>query len=272
MPELPEVEVTKQGVAPYVLGRSLLKINVMQEQLRWIVPSSIFNSVGFKVIDVVRRAKYILLHFELGSIVIHLGMSGVLRLANKDYVLKKHDHVVLTFSEDKLLVYNDPRRFGCVLWIDKNELATHKLFSNLAPEPLSTDFHADYLFSKLKHRNKTIKSCLMDQTIVVGVGNIYANEVLFEALIHPERPGKLVSHADCINLVVIIKKVLQESIKAGGTTLKDFFKTDGKPGYFSNKLKIYGRREDGCVNCEAEIIEKQLAGRATYFCGQCQLS
>lgn len=270
MPELPEVETTKQGIKPHLEGQTISKIVVRNPKLRIPIPEHLDILCSQKKITCVdRRAKYILIQLSQGYLLIHLGMSGHLRINANDSNPEKHDHVILSLTNGLALIFCDPRRFGLFLYLDENPLH-HKLLSHLGPEPLSEHFNGDYLFEKTRHKNKAIKSFIMDNNTVVGVGNIYATESLYLAQIHPQMPTKSLSEEACHTLAIHIKKVLKQAIECGGTTLRDFYAFDGKPGYFSQALQVYGRKNQPCFRCQNLIQSVFIAGRNSAFCPQCQ--
>lgn len=270
MPELPEVETTRRGIQPFVEGETISKMTVRHRGLRWPVPDGLEALIsGQQVHQVARRAKYLLLKCDRGTLMIHLGMSGRLRVLDNDDNIAKHDHVDIFFSNCKVLRLTDPRRFGAVLWSEHN-IDQHPLLTHLGPEPLSEAFNGDYLYQRAKGRNSNIKSFIMNGEIVVGVGNIYANEALFLAGIHPAKAAGKISKAKMQKLVDAIKLVLDKALLAGGTTLRDFRKSDGKPGYFSQELHVYGRQDQPCLSCQQPILCIRQAQRATYYCKQCQ--
>lgn len=266
MPELPEVETTKTSLEP-LLGLRLVNVTVYQPSLRWAVPDDLLELIGLTLNHLSRRSKYIIADFEGKQMLWHLGMSGSFRLCEPNTTLRKHDHVVFDFG-DIHLRYHDPRRFGCLLWLD--ETHQQKLLDPLGPEPLSDDFNADYLFEKLKNKQVAIKVALMDNHIVVGVGNIYATECLFNTGIHPAQPANSLSQAQVTALVAEIKKVLAHAIQLGGSTLRDYTNASGENGYFQQTLLAYGRVGEMCVNCETPIENIKLGQRASAFCPQCQ--
>ncbi|MBE0458045.1 bifunctional DNA-formamidopyrimidine glycosylase/DNA-(apurinic or apyrimidinic site) lyase [Pseudoalteromonas sp. KG3] len=268
MPELPEVEVSRMGITPHILQQSVTKVNIHNPNMRWPVPDDVYQITNLVVLDVQRRAKYLLLKFELGSVILHLGMSGNLRVVDKDEALKKHDHIEFIFSNDKALRLNDPRRFGCCLWQAPGEC--HSLLSKLGPEPLTEEFTAKRVYEQSRNKKVPVKQFIMDNAVVVGVGNIYANESLFKAGIHPKREAGKVSLARYQQLVPIIKDTLAAAITQGGTTLKDFAQSDGKPGYFAQQLLVYGRKGEPCMVCKKILTEIRLGQRSTVFCSQCQ--
>ena len=241
MPELPEVETTRKGLEPLIIGRKILSVQIHKKKLRWQIPSHLKNTLKNQTINKIsRRAKYLLVHFNSGQLVMHLGMSGSIRVVNSSEPLKKHDHFELKLDNITSLRFHDPRRFGSVLWQNPNE--TLNLLKNLGPEPLSPDFNEDLLFELSIAKSRNIKSLIMDSKIVVGVGNIYASESLFLAGISPKREAGKTSRKRLIVLTNSIKNVLRDAINNGGTTLKDFANVDGNPGYFSQVLNVYGGR------------------------------
>ena len=269
MPELPEVEVTRQGVAPYLIDHKVTDLIVRNASLRWPVPDIAANIVGQTIRSVRRRAKYLLIDTDAGTTIVHLGMSGSLRIVPASTPAAKHDHIDLVLENGRALRLNDPRRFGAWLWCELPE-EVHPLLQKLGPEPLSDAFDVDYLNEALKGKQKAIKLALMDNHIVVGVGNIYANEALFAAGIHPEAKAGNISKKRLSLLVDEVKRVLAHAIKQGGTTLKDFTNADGKPGYFAQKLHVYGRGGQTCTECGGMLKEIKLGQRATVFCPVCQ--
>lgn len=270
MPELPEVEVTRRGISPHIKMQRVAGLVIRQPQLRWPVTDGIEKILGNKtLLDIVRRGKYLLLNFEQGTAFIHLGMSGSIRILDADTEAGKHDHFDILFSNGKILRYNDPRRFGAFLWAGKAPYE-HKLLKNLGVEPLQDEFDADYLYQASKNRKIAIKQLIMNANLVVGVGNIYANEALFLAGIHPERAANRISYKRYARLVSTIKQVLGAAITQGGTTLKDFSQTDGKPGYFSQSLYVYGRGGKQCTHCGKVLVEIRQNQRSTVFCKTCQ--
>lgn len=270
MPELPEVETTRRGIAPHVEGRRIERVVVRDGRLRQPVPRRINQlAAGQLIRTVARRGKYLLLEGTAGSVMIHLGMSGSLRLLPAGTAAGKHDHVDVELADGGCLRLRDPRRFGLLLWV-AGDPALHPLLSKLGPEPLERAFNADYLYQRARGRVLAVKPFLMDAQVVVGVGNIYANEALFSAAVHPRRPAGDLSRDECARLVKSIKAVLRRAIAQGGTTLRDFVAGDGRPGYFKQRLKVYDREGEPCLICAAEIVCERLGQRATYFCGRCQ--
>lgn len=268
MPELPEVEVTRLGIAPHIEGQTINKVIVRDKRLRWPVPDEVQLLEGQVVEAVTRRAKYLLLQCPVGTAILHLGMSGKLRVIDSSVERIKHDHVDIEFANGKILRFNDPRRFGAFLWQASN--AQLSQLATLGPEPLTDEFNVDYLVAKAKGRQIAIKTFIMDNHVVVGVGNIYANESLFFAGIHPKTAAGKVSKARLTRLVEEIKTVLAKAIEQGGTTLKDFMKADGNPGYFAQELMVYGRGGEHCQVCAAELKEMKIGQRATVYCPECQ--
>jgi formamidopyrimidine-DNA glycosylase len=268
MPELPEVETSRRGIEPHLVGETILHAIVRNSRLRWPVSDEIHTLSDKPVLSVQRRAKYLLLELPDGWIIIHLGMSGSLRILPEERPAEKHDHVDLVMSNGKVLRYTDPRRFGAWLWV--RELEGCNVLTHLGPEPLSDDFTAEYLQEKSAKKKIAIKPWLMDNKLVVGVGNIYASESLFSARIHPDRAAQSLSKNECELLVRTIKAVLQRSIEQGGTTLKDFLQSDGKPGYFAQELQVYGREGEPCRVCGAPIVASKHGQRSTFYCRHCQ--
>ncbi len=268
MPELPEVEVTKRGIAPSLVGNKITQVIVRQPKLRWPVPEALYQMQGLKVLEVTRRAKYLLIHTEKGTALVHLGMSGSMRVLDASAPLAKHDHVELVLETGKSVRYNDPRRFGAWLWQDTNQ--SHQVLARLGPEPLTLAFSADSLFAITQKKRQCIKQIIMDNAVVVGVGNIYANESLFLAHIHPKRPANTLTQEEVALLVEVIKKVLAKAIEQGGTTLKDFSQADGKPGYFAQALLVYGRVGLPCFTCGIPLEKVVIGQRNTVYCPHCQ--
>jgi len=270
MPELPEVETSRRGIAPYILQQTVSEVIIRQKKLRWPIPASLKTQLVKQTIQQVeRRAKYILLRTDAGTVILHLGMSGSLRITDKNTPAEKHDHLDICFSNKKILRLRDPRRFGAVLWTKADPLQ-HKLLIKLGPEPLSADFSAEYLYQASRKRRVAIKTLIMNSHIVVGVGNIYASESLFQAGINPKSSAHRISLARYQKLVTGIKKILQLAIKQGGTTLRDFTQQDGKPGYFQQALAVYARSGEPCIQCAQPIKQITQAQRSTFYCSQCQ--
>ena len=267
MPELPEVETTVAGIKPYLIGITIKKLVVRNSQLRWPVTQGIEDTAkDLKIENVNRRAKYIIVSLTNGSFLIHLGMSGSLRLITNIDLLRKHDHIQMYLSNGHVLTFHDPRRFGCWLWSKYN----HALLDKLGPEPLSPNFGGEYLWNQARKRTAPVKSFIMDSRIVVGVGNIYANEALFESGIKPHRRAGKVSLKRYKVLAENIKIILSSAIEQGGTTLRDFTNSRGEPGYFEQSLSVYGRAGKACVKCKQPLKEIRLAQRSSVFCRSCQ--
>lgn len=269
MPELPEVETTCRGIAPHTIGKVVKAVIVRQPKLRWMVPDSIQDMVGQTINQVSRRAKYVLLETDIGITMVHLGMSGSLRVVDDSLSADKHDHVDIILDSGKALRLHDPRRFGAVLWTTE-EIAIHKLINHLGPEPLTDDFDVDYLVACSKKRSVSVKQFIMDAQVVVGVGNIYASESLFMAGISPQKAANNVSKKRYELLTQCIKQVLARAIEQGGTTLRDFVQAEGKPGYFQQQLNVYGRTGEPCKTCGALIKQLKQGQRSTFYCGKCQ--
>jgi formamidopyrimidine-DNA glycosylase len=269
MPELPEVETTRRGVAPWCLGEVVEALVVREPRLRWLVPPRLGQQlVGQRIEAIDRRGKYLLFRTAAGSLLVHLGMSGSLRVVDAGQLPGKHDHIDIRLQSGTCLRYHDPRRFGCFLWLEPGEL--HPLLSQLGPEPLAGEFDGDHLFRLSRGRTSAVKSFIMDAKVVVGVGNIYANEVLFLSGIHPRRAAGRVSQARYQVLGNNIKQVLTSAVEQGGTTLRDFVGGDGKPGYFAQRLYVYGRGGEDCKACGSRLREIRLGQRTTVFCVTCQ--
>lgn len=268
MPELPEVETTLRAIKKFQ-GQNLTNIKVHNRNLRWTVAKDLEkNSKNQKLIDIHRRAKYIIFELENTYLLLHLGMSGSLRiLKSEDNYFLKHDHIEFIFDNEKI-IYNDPRRFGS-LHIAK-DINNHKLISGLGPEPLSENFNGAYLLDCCKRSKTNIKSLIMNQKNVVGIGNIYASESLYLSRVNPQKESQELDFEECKRIVSSSKKVLIEAIKVGGTTLKDFYSADGSAGYFKIKLNVYGRNGQKCKNCEEEILKVTINQRATFYCPNCQ--
>jgi formamidopyrimidine-DNA glycosylase len=269
MPELPEVETTVRGIRPHLAGRQIRSVEVRERRLRWPVPAQIDALAGQRILRIDRRAKYILLYVDGGSALVHLGMSGSLRLCEQPVAWRKHDHLGLLLDSGLQLRYHDPRRFGCWLWQAGDPLE-HPLLAGLGPEPLGDAFTAAQLIRAVKGRSTPIKQAIMDAKLVVGVGNIYACEALFAAGIDPRKPAGKVSRPKLGRLVEAIRTVLQRSIEQGGTTLRDFLREDGSPGYFRQQLQVYDRTGLPCHTCATPIQRIVLGQRSTFFCPRCQ--
>ncbi len=270
MPELPEVETTRRGIEPHLLGRRVSAVVIRQRQLRWPIPPVLEHALPGQLIrSVQRRAKYLLLDTAAGTAIIHLGMSGSLRLLPANTPAGRHDHVDIQLDSGHCLRLTDPRRFGALLWTAE-PVAQHALLRELGPEPLDAAFSGSHLFRASRGRKLALKQFIMDSHIVVGVGNIYASEALFMAGIHPSRPAGRVSQARYAALAEAIKTVLAASIEMGGTTLRDFVGGDGKPGYFKQTLRVYDRAGQPCRRCGETIRCKRIGQRSSFYCGHCQ--
>lgn len=271
MPELPEVETTCRGISPHITNKKIADIVIRNHQLRWPIPKNFIKlTKGQTVKNVARRAKYLLVSLNNNStILIHLGMSGKLVITNINTPPEKHSHVDIIFNKNTILRYTDPRRFGSLLLAEGNP-EDHKLLANLGPEPLQEGFTGKYLLNRAMNKKQAVKQFIMDASIVVGVGNIYAAEALFKSNINPLTPAKNITLAQYNKLVIAIKKILAISIEKGGTTLKDFLGSDGKPGYFVQSLMVYGRGGEDCIKCKATLQEIKLGQRTTVFCTKCQ--
>lgn len=269
MPELPEVETTRRGVEPHSRGRRVLQVVVRDARLRWPVAGDLPGAVtGQRVRAVERRAKYILFRLERGTLMVHLGMSGSLRVVAPGAPPGIHDHVDLVLEGGACLRYNDPRRFGSFFYLPQGE--GHVLLDHLGPEPLSPEFTGDLLYARSRRRKGPVKNFIMDGKVVVGVGNIYANEALFLSGIRPDRPAGRISKVRYERLADNIKQVLTYAIERGGTTLRDFVGGDGKPGYFAQELRVYGRQGQPCKACGRPLKELRLGQRTSVFCVSCQ--
>lgn len=271
MPELPEVETICRGIAPLIVGLSVAEVIVREARLRVLIPSDLSASLaGRHVLAVSRRAKYLLIHFNGDcTLLLHLGMSGTLLYLPEPLPFDRHDHVEIIFTSGSRLRFRDPRRFGAIL-LCSGDPFTHPLLAALGPEPLSDNFNPEYLFARSRQRTITVKSFLMEQRTVVGVGNIYASEALYAAGIAPWLPAGTISRRRYSCLVTAVRAVLQRAIAAGGTTLRDFQSAVGKPGYFSQELTVYGRGGQKCRNCGGEIQSLRIGGRSSFYCSVCQ--
>ena len=270
MPELPEVETTRRGILPHIKGKKVSRVLVRQKQLRWPIPLSLSKELPTqRILAVRRRGKYLLIESENGNLLIHLGMSGSLRILKKQIPPAKHDHLDILFDDNSLLRYTDPRRFGCILW-QHDSFESHPLIKSMGPEPLEDGFNGGHLYKQSRGRKAPIKTFIMDGKIVVGVGNIYANESLFMAGISPKRAAGKISLLRYEELACCIKKILATAIEVGGTTLKDFTNSEGEPGYFKQALQVYGRGGKQCMGCKQELIEIRLGQRSTVYCKNCQ--
>jgi formamidopyrimidine-DNA glycosylase len=270
MPELPEVETTRRGIEPHIVNRRISRVTVRDARLRWPVPPELPEQVqDQRILATHRRSKYLLIELERGMLIVHLGMSGNLRVLLDDPTPGKHDHIDVELDNGVRLRYNDPRRFGAWLYTEA-PIEQHQLIAHLGPEPLTLAFDADYLFKKSRKRTTRIKTFIMDARIVVGVGNIYANESLFLSGIYPHKQTGRITRKECERLVSQIRQVLALAISQGGTTLRDFVGGDGEPGYFAQSLNVYGRTGLPCHRCETLVREYRTSNRGTFFCPQCQ--
>ena len=269
MPELPEVETSRRGIAPWLEQQEVSDVIVRDRRLRWPVPDDIeLRLSGQTIRSVARRAKYLLFDTGAGTAMLHLGMSGSVRIIDQDEPAGKHDHVDIQLESGKALRFRDPRRFGSLLWAE--DPFEHALLRDLGPEPLSNDFDGEYLWHASRGRKVSIKPFIMNSAIVVGVGNIYASEALYSAGIHPTRQAGRVARTRMDRLATSIRSVLQRAIDAGGTTLRDFHGGDGEPGYFKQQLDVYDREGFPCHRCDTPITAAVLGQRATYYCKTCQ--
>jgi formamidopyrimidine-DNA glycosylase len=270
MPELPEVETTCRGIRPHLLNHRVTAVEVREPRLRWPISPALAEELpGRTIISVERRGKYLILGCGDASLILHLGMSGNLRIVPADRPPGKHDHLDLIIDSGTRLRLQDPRRFGAVLWVPGDPM-THPLLAKLGPEPLGEQFDGDYLYERSRGRRVAVKNFIMNSHIVVGVGNIYANEALFHSGIHPLRATGRISRSRYRGLSGAIKEVLEQAIAQGGTTLRDFVGSDGRPGYFAQELSVYGRDGSPCPTCRHPIERRSLGSRGTFFCSRCQ--
>lgn len=274
MPELPEVETTLRGVNPHITNQTVAAATIRQNKLRWPVPDHLSHTLQNQTVRACsRRAKYLLVQFDTGILLMHLGMSGSLRIFTEgDPHIEqpgKHDHIDFTFTNGTVLRYHDPRRFGAVLWF-AGASEHHPLLAGLGPEPLEDEFDADYLYCKLHNQKRAVKLALMDNAVVVGVGNIYANESLFKAGISPKRPANKITKKESERLTEAIRTILQRAIETGGSTLRDFVNSDGQSGYFQQEYNVYGRHNQPCCQCGRPIQKETIGQRGTFYCTHCQ--
>jgi formamidopyrimidine-DNA glycosylase len=270
VPELPEVETTRRGIAPEIVGRVLVSVTVRQRKLRWPIPRELERDWPGQVIQALdRRAKYLLFKSPGGTALLHLGMSGSLRVLTRSQAPQSHDHVDLKFGGGRIVRFTDPRRFGSLLWT-RDDPQDHPLLAGLGPEPLGDEFCGQMMYRRSRGRRVAVKALVMNAHIVVGVGNIYASEALFRAGIHPRRPAGRISCRRYERLAQCIKEVLAEAIEQGGTTLRDFVDSEGQAGYFAQYLAVYDRQGRPCPNCRTPIRRETIAQRSTYFCPGCQ--
>jgi formamidopyrimidine-DNA glycosylase len=270
MPELPEVETTLQGIKPFVLKQKIQSLIIRHHGLRWPIPPHLPDLLKGHIIQQIwRRGKYLIFQTTQGYLLLHLGMSGSLRILAHDAPAKKHDHVDILLANGNVLRFHDPRRFGALLWTSENP-DMHALLINLGPEPLDSSFSGEYLWKKSRNRKTSVKTFIMDSKIVVGVGNIYAAESLFDAKLLPKKIAGKISLKQYQALARSIKKILKAAIKKGGTTLRDFVNSDGNKGYFSIQLKVYGRGGKQCLTCATTLKQIRQGQRTTVYCPQCQ--
>ena len=270
MPELPEVETTRRGISPFLVGQTVQTVTIRQRQLRWPIPAELDNALPGQIITAVnRRAKYVLLQTAAGTALVHLGMSGSLRITDCDTAWKKHDHVSIELNNGRCLRLHDPRRFGALLWTSA-PVEQHPLLRKLGPEPLGNNFNGPYLYDLSRQRRTPVKLFIMDGTVVVGAGNIYASEALFMAGIDPRRAAGRISLTRYEKLATAIRQVLQAAIAQGGTTLRDFVGSQGEPGYFKQYLRVYDRQGEPCRACQTPIRQIRLGQRSSYYCPHCQ--
>ena len=270
MPELPEVETTLRGLTPHLSGQRIVQVVVRNPNLRWPVPVNLHSILSQQTIrNLQRRAKYLLLECDSGTLILHLGMSGSLRVLPTKTPVEKHDHFDLVLENGTLMRLRDPRRFGAVLW-HEGDITQHPLLAKLGPEPLLDNFDAAYLYRMTRKRNVAIKQLIMDSHMVVGVGNIYASESLFHAGIRPQLAAGKLSLPRCARLVQTIRDTLTASIAQGGSSLRDFVDSNGKPGYFQQTYAVYGRTGEPCRACSAPVKQITQGQRSTYYCSNCQ--
>lgn len=269
MPELPEVETTLRGIAPHMHQQTVAEVVVRDSRLRWPIPAQVQLAEGQRITGLRRRGKYVLIDLQQGGLIIHLGMSGSMRVLLEPREADKHDHFDIVMNNGVCVRFNDPRRFGAFLW-SADSVDKHELLAKLGPEPLSDAFNADYLYQRSRGRKVAVKNFIMNGHVVVGVGNIYASEALFMAGIHPQRAAGRVSKARYRGLVEAIRDVLARAIERGGTTLRDFVDSDGSPGYFAQELLVYDRAGRDCFQCSSPIAQKVIGQRSSYFCPACQ--
>ena len=269
MPELPEVETTKRGLEPLIVNRQITSVHIYKKKLRWEIPTHLVNTLKNQIIQKIsRRAKYLLIDFSDGQLVMHLGMTGSISVVTDIEPLKKHHHFELKLDNDTSMRFHDPRRFGSILWQKNNEQLS--LLKKLGPEPLSYEFDESTLYGASIGKTMNIKTFIMNSHVVVGVGNIYASESLFHAGISPKREAGKTTKKRYKILVKCIKQVLLESINNGGTTLNDFSNVEGESGYFYQILSVYDRKDMPCKRCDGKIKKIVQNQRATYYCPKCQ--
>lgn len=272
MPELPEVETTVLGLKPHIMQQTIVAVTIRQHQLRWPIPTDTPSHITGQIIQTIyRRGKYILMPTTSGTILIHLGMSGRLSIVPTTEAPGKHDHIDLHLANQQMIRYTDPRRFGAFLWSTEQPIVHHRLLNKLGIEPFDPQFHGDYLWQKARNKTTPIKSFIMDQQIIVGVGNIYATEALFMTGLHPNTPAKSISAHKMTQLAQAIQTILQYAIAQGGTTLKDFLGAKGETGYFKLQLQVYDRSGLPCPICKTLLQKLVIAQRASAFCPTCQV-
>ncbi|HWZ62160.1 MAG TPA: bifunctional DNA-formamidopyrimidine glycosylase/DNA-(apurinic or apyrimidinic site) lyase [Steroidobacteraceae bacterium] len=270
MPELPEVETTRRGLDPHAHGQRIAALKLYDRRLRWpVAPSLPRELAGQRILATGRRAKYLLLHLESGTLIVHLGMSGNLRVLPASAPRLTHDHFDLVLGSGSALRFNDPRRFGS-LHFTRGDPQRHRLLAHLAPEPFDREFGGDYLWRITRRRRLAVKQLLMNSRLVVGVGNIYASEALFRARLRPRRAARSLSREDCARLARAVRAVLSQAIRAGGTTLRDYLRADGSPGYFRQRLYVYERAGRPCRRCGTAVRSITQGQRSTYYCPSCQ--
>lgn len=270
MPELPEVETTLRGIKPHILKQQVTEVIIRHPRLRWPIPADLKSKiVGNKVLKIERRAKYLLFTFDTGTMILHLGMSGRVAVLSQALSPQKHDHVDIYFANHKYLRFTDPRRFGALLFTSGNP-EQHPLIAGIGPEPFSPVFNGQYLWERSRNRKVPVKSFIMDGKIVAGVGNIYAAEALFQTRLRPQTPAGKISRAQYEKLAAAIQAILKQAIEKGGTTLKDFMKPSGSPGYFSIELQVYGKEGKPCPRCRAALKSLRIGQRNTVYCPRCQ--
>ena len=270
MPELPEIETIKRGIAPYLEGKRITQLIIRERRLRWPIPDDLATQVTGHIINTVtRRAKYLLIHLDHGTLILHLGMSGSVRIIPQNTPVTAHEHFDLILATGQCLRLRDPRRFGALLW-HVGPIDIHPLLNELGPEPLSDDFTSSYLIKLATNRRVPIKTFIMNSKIIAGVGNIYASEALFMAGLHPLLPCNIIEPKQYTQLVIAIQQVLTQAIAQGGTTLRDYAQADGSLGYFANSLQVYGRNGYPCYQCNTIIETLRINQRASFFCPKCQ--
>ena len=270
MPELPEVETTRRGLEPHLTGRQITQVIIRNPQLRWPIPLTLVQALpGQCILKLSRRAKYLIVQCSNGALIMHLGMSGSLRVVPDDSPAAKHDHFDLVLDGGKVMRLRDPRRFGAILWTETDALR-HPLLAQLGIEPLSPEFDGDWLYAATRGRSVAIKQALMDSHLIVGVGNIYANEALFRAGIRPTRAAASISCKRYNALASAIRETLIQAIAAGGSSLRDFVNSEGLPGYFQQHYNVYGRAAQPCRQCGSTLNHARQGQRSTFFCAKCQ--